>query len=99
LLLNRCADDPQIFEAGWKEHDWKYPPVVGENGYIGSATYWNQSNYGYRDFDPSTYDKDATTKFPEPDLYRNSLFTKEPTSFWWLGKMSNGTYIQPGNYT
>ncbi|KAK0710766.1 subtilisin-like serine protease [Lasiosphaeris hirsuta] len=88
-----------IFEAGWKEHQWdSYPPVAGKNGYVGSATYWLESDY-YWGFDPSTMDKEATVPFPLGLLTRTSSWNWYEQGFWWFGKLANGTYIAPGNYT
>jgi len=88
-----------IFEAGFRERAWAYPPVVGQNGFVGSATYWNKSSEGLAEFDPAKHDREATTKFPELDLFRNTAWTFEEHSFWWLGKLANGSYIGPGTYS
>lgn len=89
-----------IFEDGWKEHLWskKYPPVAGENGYIGSATYWLDSDF-YWGFDPEAMDKENTIPFPLTDLTRTSSWNRYNQAFWWFGKLANGSYIGPGNYT
>ncbi|KAK3356764.1 subtilisin-like serine protease [Lasiosphaeria hispida] len=88
-----------IFEAGWKEHKWdSYPPVAGEKGFVGSATYWLESDY-YWGFDPNTMDKEATVPFPLGLLTRTSSWNWYEQGFWWFGKLANGTYIAPGNYT
>ena len=83
----------QIFEAGWKERDWKWPLVPGKNGYVGSATYW-AGNMDRMDFDPNVDDPDNILAFPVENI--NRLFAYP---FIWLGKLANGTQIAPGNYT
>ncbi|KAH8879495.1 subtilisin-like serine protease [Thozetella sp. PMI_491] len=87
-----------IFEPGWKESKWSYPPVVGENGYIGAATYWLYSDY-YANFNPATMDKEDTVPFPLIDLDRTGQYHYYSQGFWWFGKLGNGSYISPGNYT
>ncbi len=87
-----------LFEPGWKEIHWTYPPVVGENGYIGSATYFLDSD-GNWGFDPSFMDKEKTIPFPLTNLVRTSTWNYYSQAFWWFGKLANGTYIAPGNYT
>ncbi|KAH8892393.1 subtilisin-like serine protease [Thozetella sp. PMI_491] len=87
-----------IYESGWQEKNWKYPPVVGEGGYIGAATYWINSD-SYWAFDNTTMDKETTIPFPLTDLTRTSTWNYYSQGFWWFGKLANGTYIAPGNYT
>jgi len=88
-----------IFEPGWHESSWNtYPPVAGENGFIGSATYWLESDY-YWNFDPATMNKETTIPFPLTLLTRTSTWNWYDQAFWWFGKLANGTYIAPGNYT
>jgi len=82
----------QIFEPGWKERNWKWPLVPGQNGYIGSATYWRGSQTMW--FDPAVDDKNDVLAFPATDLNRQILHV-----YIWLGKLANGTQIAPGNYT
>ena len=82
----------QIFEATWKERDWKYPPVIGQNGYVGSATsYAKASEQDW--FDPDTDDEDNLVTFPQKDLFRQGSY-----QYWWLGKFTNGSHIAPGTY-
>ncbi|KEY66377.1 hypothetical protein S7711_05810 [Stachybotrys chartarum IBT 7711] len=85
-----------IFEKGWTERKWTYPPVVGENGYVGSVAYWFNSPYYYY-FDPETDDANYTVSFPLTDVPRVSL--NSPTEeYWWMGMMANGSKIVPGDY-
>ncbi|KEY74466.1 hypothetical protein S7711_04502 [Stachybotrys chartarum IBT 7711] len=81
-----------IYEPGWRERNWEYPPVVGENGFIGSATYWRNSYLGW--FNPTVDDPDDV--LPMPDHYLNRQFSHH---YSWFGKLANGTQIAPGNYT
>ncbi|KAL0936199.1 serine endopeptidase [Colletotrichum truncatum] len=87
-----------IFEAGWEEDRWtSYPPVVGENGYIGSATAYRGSP-SQANFDPSSNDKSWTTAFPLVNIFRTSIETPRH-HVWWLGGLGHGEDIKPGNYT
>ena len=66
--------------------------MPGENGYIGAATYWyGMASVNY--FDPRLYDPNDTLTYPLTDVARGS-----PT-FWWFGKLGNGSQIALGNYT
>uniref|UniRef100_A0A0B7KAZ1 Peptidase S8/S53 domain-containing protein n=2 Tax=Bionectria ochroleuca TaxID=29856 RepID=A0A0B7KAZ1_BIOOC len=85
-----------IYKAGFSERSWKYPPVVGENDYVGSAASWVGA--GQVDvFDPSLYDPNETWSYPDTNVYR-SVATSE-FEHWWFGKLANGTQIEPGKYT
>lgn len=84
-----------IFEAGWKERQWKYPPTVGENGYIGSATTFSGAD-SYAEFDPAALSTEDLLLFPRINLPRTpSGFT---VNTWWFGKLANGTQIANGRY-
>lgn len=80
-----------IFEAGWRERQWQYPPVVGENGYVGTVAAWTAS----RVFDPAQDNADATVTFPLTNTFRT---VDERNSYAWLGKLGNGTNIAKGKY-
>jgi hypothetical protein len=68
--------------------------VPGKNGYVGSATTWTgaSTELGWY-FDPELDSVDDLTPFPQSKLTRNLVY-----SWWWLGKLANGTYIAPGKY-
>ncbi|KAK1997651.1 serine endopeptidase, partial [Colletotrichum falcatum] len=87
-----------IFVDGYQETDWIYPPVQGENGYIGAAT---SSTYAASslNFDPVTMDKEKVSSFPVYGIERTTTWSELTDRFWWLGKLANGSYIAPGNYT
>jgi hypothetical protein len=95
------SNQEQLYQAGWNESRWEYPPVVGRNGYVGAAT-------SFRDvqrwpwFDPKENDKENTIPFPVRALSRSVLVTDflgySTHEFYWLGKLANGTYITPGTY-
>ncbi|KAK1518253.1 subtilase [Colletotrichum abscissum] len=87
-----------IYEAGWTDRQWQYPPVPGQNGYIGPATsHVVAGSVSY--FDPSRYDPDDTWTYPQVDLYRNAQTQASYHEFWWFGKLGNGSQIELGNYT
>lgn len=83
-----------VYQAGWKERDWKYPPVVGENGFVGTATSWAGSD-SLLVFDPDVQDPEQTFSFPIRDTFRN---VADPTRYYWFGKLGNGTHIANGKY-
>ncbi len=85
-----------IFDASWKERDWKYPPVVGQAGYVGSATSWAQAT-GKAVFDPSSDDANDLVALPLRDLPRD-ITGQYGVELWWLGRLANGTQIAPGKY-
>ncbi|KAK3988980.1 subtilisin-like serine protease, partial [Cladorrhinum sp. PSN332] len=88
-----------IYEDGWKEHRWKYPPAVGgNNGYVGSVAYWVDSDF-YWGFDEESMDKEDVVSFPVGRLSRTSSWSRFNRGFWWFGKLGNGSYIREGNYT
>jgi hypothetical protein len=86
-----------LFESGWKESQWKYPPVVGKDGYVGSVAYSAYSRENV--FDPTTMNRSLATAFPLLGIGRSSSQDHSIKSFWWLGNLANGSYITPGNYT
>lgn len=83
-----------IYEAGWTERKWSYPPVVGENGYVGTATGWAGAS-SVLVFDPAIHDADDTFSFPVQNTFRN---VDAPTRYYWFGKLGNGTQIADGRY-
>ncbi|VUC36816.1 unnamed protein product [Clonostachys rosea] len=89
-----------IYGPGFSaESDWVYPPVVGQHNYIGSAAPWIKANT-VETFDPSKDDKEDTFAFPLSNVNRNAPASDDSvSSLFWLGKLANGTYIQPGAYT
>ncbi|KAI1456396.1 subtilisin-like protein [Annulohypoxylon moriforme] len=79
-----------IYEANWNESLWKYPPVEGENGYIGPVASWNGSaSY----FDPKNNNPNDTFTYPLTDQLRGGL------DHTWFGRLGNGSQIANGNYT
>ncbi|KAH7324149.1 minor extracellular protease vpr [Stachybotrys elegans] len=87
-----------IFEANWTESQWTYPPVIGENGYIGSATSYAAPRSGTF-FDPNTMDENDTFPFPVTSLTRSYPFVTNYYEFWWLGGLANGTKLPSGRYS
>ncbi|ENH68331.1 Thermophilic serine proteinase [Fusarium oxysporum f. sp. cubense race 1] len=81
-----------IFEQGWSESLWTYPPRVGRHGFIGSATTMRDAEEFWF-FDPTANDPNDTLTFPLKQQSRGFHV------FWWFGKLANGTRIAPGNYT
>ncbi|KAI0106610.1 subtilisin-like protein [Hypoxylon sp. NC0597] len=81
-----------IFEADYTEADWKYPPVIGENKYVGSATSWNGTSKSQW-FTPGQDSEDDIFSFPLYDQPRDKWGI-----YYWLGRFANGSSIQPGEY-
>ncbi|KAI0125467.1 subtilase [Xylariales sp. AK1849] len=81
-----------IFETDYTEADWTYPPTIGQNGYVGSATSWNGSSDSIY-FDPSINNEDDIFSFPLYDRPRDIWGI-----YYWLGRYANGSHIQPGFY-
>ncbi|KAI9163832.1 Subtilisin NAT [Paramyrothecium foliicola] len=78
--------------------DWEYPPTVNSNHYLGSAAPWVQASA--LTFNPAVHNRENTYPMPQIDVGRNALTTGGFTgSLFWLGKFTNGSYIQPGKYT
>ncbi|KAL2890433.1 Subtilase family protein [Ceratocystis lukuohia] len=92
-----------IFEPGYKESQWKYPPVVGQGGYVGSASYWKEANTNVSIplYDPESQ-KQIQLNFPI-SVGRNGEGTADPqdmySQFWWLGRLANGSDIASGTYS
>lgn len=82
----------QIFENHWRESNWQFPPIVGEQNYVGSATSMKDSDMHWY-YDPDRMDKNDTESFPLMRMPRGY------DNFWWFGKLANGSQITPGNYT
>ncbi|KAF9871425.1 hypothetical protein CkaCkLH20_11072 [Colletotrichum karsti] len=87
-----------IFEGGWDEIRWtSYPPVVGENGFVGTVAAYRGSP-SQANFDPARDDRKWTAAFPLVNIFRTSIETARH-HVWWLGGLGDGTDIKPGNYT
>lgn len=74
---------------------WSYPPVVSENGYVGSVTYWEYSGE-VTIYDASLY-PNTMVAFPLTNLPRTTVYDAD-NEYWWFGGLANGSQIQPGNY-
>ncbi|KAH8844574.1 hypothetical protein MCOR27_004266 [Pyricularia oryzae] len=85
-----------VFEPAYTERDWAYPPVVGQNKYVGSvASYAQASRQG--GFDPATMNASDTVSLPIRFVPRSAVGTYGET-FWWLGRLANGSAVAPGQY-
>ncbi|KAK6587094.1 hypothetical protein PZA11_000384 [Diplocarpon coronariae] len=87
-----------IFDAGWSEQDWVYPPVVGVKGYVGPAAGWTGAGK-VNWFDPALYDPEDTYTYPVMGVFRNAETQDAYHEYWWFGKLGNGSQIDLGNYT
>ncbi|KAK0383973.1 hypothetical protein NLU13_8062 [Sarocladium strictum] len=86
-----------IYDTTYKEHQWRYPPVVGQNGYIGTVAGWNGATTNIN-FDPRRHDANDTFNFPDTNLFRNAQASNSYHEFWWFGKLGNGSQIELGKY-
>ncbi|OBR16515.1 subtilase [Colletotrichum higginsianum IMI 349063] len=89
-----------IYESGFDEkRDWEYPPVPGRRGYIGSATSWSGAGSSST-FNPARHNASDLFTLPVTDVARNALTTGGfTTSYWWFGRLADGTLVGPGKYT
>jgi subtilisin family serine protease len=85
-----------IYEASWTERKWKYPPVVGKDGYVGAVTGWADAGFNTV-FDPETDDPEKLVSTPLKNVPR-SVVGRRGVDVWWLGRLANGTDIAPGQY-
>ncbi|KAH6690349.1 subtilase [Plectosphaerella plurivora] len=86
-----------VYESGWKERQWQYPPVVGQNGYVGSVAAW-ASAASVDVFNPAIHNPDATFSFPIGNVPRNAENANQQSRYYWFGKLANGTQIANGRY-
>lgn len=91
-FANELTFSLQIFDANWPEKSWTWPLVAKKNGYIGTATYWRGSRA--TTFDSTKDDAKDVIAFPATFLNRQYADV-----FIWLGQLTNGSVIVPGNYT
>ncbi|KXJ87242.1 subtilase [Microdochium bolleyi] len=88
-----------IYEHGFQPSSWRYPPVAGEQGYVGSATSWEPAGR-ISSFNPAKHNASDLVAFPLRDQTRNALVSGSFTStFYWFGQLADGTMVKPGNYT
>lgn len=85
-----------IFDASWKERQWKYPPVIGEAGYVGAVTGWADAGWN-NVFNPEVDDADNLVATPLLNVPR-SVTGRRGVDLWWLGKLANGTTLGRGDY-
>ncbi|WYZ46658.1 hypothetical protein EsH8_IX_000883 [Colletotrichum jinshuiense] len=81
-----------IFSANYTEAQWSYPPVVGQKGFVGSATSWNGTAASSW-FIPGQDSED--------DIFSLPLYTQprgRAGTYYWLGRFANGSQILPGSY-
>lgn len=71
-----------VVEVDWASHDWRYPPVPGQNKYVGSVITYDQG----LEF-PLLY---QARNGPLEDRYYNY--------YNWAGDLADGTKIEPGKY-
>ncbi|KAI0383361.1 subtilisin-like protein [Hypomontagnella monticulosa] len=81
-----------IFDGDYTESDWTYPPAVGKNKFVGSATSWN-GTWTSQWFTPGQDSEDDIFSFPLYDQPRDKWGI-----YYWLGRFANGSSIQPGSY-
>lgn len=76
-----------------------YPPTLGSNEYIGSVAPWAGSG-SFSTFNPARHNASDTFTLPVQNQARNALVSGGfTTTYFWFGKLGNGSYIEPGDYT
>ncbi|KAK0451334.1 peptidase S8/S53 domain-containing protein [Desarmillaria tabescens] len=85
-----------IYEPGYTEDQWEYPPVVGQNGYVGTGTTYNSITSN--NHDPNVDDPTDVSAFPVNDLTRNGGGASSYHEYWWFGALGNGSDIANGQY-
>ncbi|KAI8961391.1 hypothetical protein F5Y11DRAFT_348545 [Daldinia sp. FL1419] len=79
-----------VYEAGWNESQWTYPPLEGDNCYIGPAASWNGEG---GTFDDRYYDPNDTFTYSRTDTLHGGW------DHTWFGMLGNDSQIVNGNYT
>ncbi|KAL8339086.1 hypothetical protein RB598_007410 [Gaeumannomyces tritici] len=85
-----------VFEEGWTEDRWAYPPAVGKDGFVGAVATYARPLLRAK-FDPERMNASETISTPLRSLPRD-VSGRPGTTFWWLGQMANGSHINPGRY-
>ncbi|KZW01273.1 subtilisin-like protein [Exidia glandulosa HHB12029] len=85
-----------VYEPGFTEAQWEYPPQVGKKGYVGAATTFNEVDHPV--FVPGEDDPTDVSPFPLRNLYRNGGLAPTQREFWWFGSLANGSDIANGQY-
>ena len=75
--------------------------MIGEAGYIGSATTWARSSV--ENFNPNRHDPQDTVAFPLGTFGRDLAPVRFGATLGhhrvdWFGKLANGTQLDPGRY-
>ena len=92
------------------QDDWAHWPVVGEQGYIGSPTFWVYSGV-LADFNSWIARNPQMIPFPITNVLRSTPEYQAYTGlerglsspadyweYWWFGGLANGSQIAPGKY-
>ncbi|RFU29535.1 hypothetical protein B7463_g6801, partial [Scytalidium lignicola] len=87
-----------IYKAGWTEDLWTYPPVVGEKGYLGSATFYSDSDFGGGGVLHPTPPLSFNNTSPFPVTQVEHSIAGGFTTALWIGNFANGTQIGNGQY-
>ncbi|SPN99117.1 uncharacterized protein DNG_02152 [Cephalotrichum gorgonifer] len=82
-----------LFESGWNESSWSYPPTPGENGYVGTIV-------DVREIialePPPTRNYFPLENLPRSASREVNSFTARQYS--WQGELAHGGWIEPGTY-
>ena len=81
-----------FFKPTWTERDWTYPPVVGQKGYLGSASLYLDV---LPELTPPDFNDVAATPFYEIPRYESLV---DITPWCWFGRLANGSQIALGSY-
>jgi hypothetical protein len=86
-----------IFKDSWAEQNWKYPPVPGHAGYIGSgAVFAENPLLTYSQIKESP---DLLIPFPFANVPRTEGHPVESRDrFFWMGYLADGSILELGKY-
>lgn len=81
---------PQLYESGWEESAWSYPPIPDQDGYVGSIVdvleiISLQPPPRRHPFPLEYYPRSDTEGFSE-------------RRYAWQGELAHGAWVEPGTY-
>lgn len=80
----------QIYESGWDESSWSYPPTPGQDGYVGSVV--------------DVLEIISLQPPPRPHPFPLEFYPRSDTdgfterNYAWQGELAHGAWVEPGSY-
>lgn len=91
-----------LFEPGWDEGRWTYPPTAAA-GLVGPVARWTGDPPAPGSADVDLADaavvRANTAATPLRYLPRDGIYSRAQHQYAWLGHLANGSLVGPGNYT